>query len=71
MIFDFLKYCLGRKDNMSNAVANKLYSKFREDGLRCCILDCRSGSSGMRICNAQMLLVWQNGMPRKDFESIG
>ena len=104
MIFDFLKYCLGRKDNMSNVVANidwqqmyyfaskqailglcfegverlgreypdelkqnpiervllmtwmaktqqirrqnmkvnvvasKLYSKFREDGLRCCIL---------------------------------
>ena len=104
MIFDFLKYCLGEKDNMSNVVANigwqqlysfaskqailrlcfdgigrlgkeyseelkqnpierellmtwmgkaqqirrqnmkvngvaaKLYSKFREDGLRCCIL---------------------------------
>ena len=104
MIFDFLKYCLGKKDNMSNVVANidwqqlysfaskqailglcfegierlgeeypeelkqnpigrellvtwmgkaqqirrqnikvngvaaKLYSKFREDGLRCCIL---------------------------------
>ena len=104
MIFDFLKYCLGGKDNMSNVVANidwqqlysfvskqailglcfegierlgeeypeelkqnpiernllmawmgaaqqicrqnmkvnevaaKLYSKFREDGLRCCIL---------------------------------
>ena len=30
MIFDFLKYCLGEKDNMSNVVANidwrQLYS---------------------------------------------
>ena len=125
MIFDFLKYCLGRKDNMSNVVADidweqlysfaskqailgfcfdgikrlgkeypegvkqnpigrellmtwmgkaqqirrqnmkvnlvasKFYSMFREDGLRCCILDCRSGSSGMRICNAQMWLACQ------------